>query len=72
MTAIATRVICGTCRHPRPLHSSDGTGCMAKGCHAGPDDGPCEAFTPADGPVVPPAIPAVAFVAPQVAFREAV
>jgi hypothetical protein len=63
--ASTTRVICGTCRHPRPLHSVEGTGCRARGCHSGPDGGPCAGFTPAaeDVPQAP-VVPAATFRAP--------
>ncbi len=40
------RVICANCRHPRPLHSNGKSGCLARGCHAGPDQTPCTAFEP--------------------------
>jgi hypothetical protein len=45
MTQQTGRVICGRCRHPRPLHSNGETGCLARGCHSGPDGGPCPKFT---------------------------
>jgi hypothetical protein len=38
------RVICATCRHPRPLHSNGTSGCKARGCHAGPGKTPCPKF----------------------------
>jgi hypothetical protein len=39
------RVICGRCRHPRPLHSNGKSACLARGCHSGTDGGPCPEFT---------------------------
>jgi hypothetical protein len=65
MTATRTtgRVICARCRHPRPLHSNGETECKARGCHSGPDGGPCLEFV---AEIVPAAEPAV--LAP--AFRE--
>jgi hypothetical protein len=38
------RVICETCRHPRPLHRNGTSACKARGCHAGPDGTPCPGF----------------------------
>ena len=62
------RVICANCRHPRPLHSNGTSGCKARGCHAGPDRGPCTEFAPeiraADEA---PAVPATKFMAPLAA-----
>ena len=47
------RVICGRCRHPRPLHGNGTTKCMARGCHKGPDGGPCVGFVAEAAPAVP-------------------
>lgn len=64
------RVICGRCRHPRPLHSNGKSGCLARGCHSGTDGGPCPEFTL--DTIVPVAadaaeIPATRFQAPDLA-----
>lgn len=64
------RVICGNCRHPRPLHSVSGTpsACQARGCKAGPGGEPCDGFIEATVthlPVMP------MFRAPGVAVRGA-
>lgn len=58
------RVICVRpgCRHPRPLHSNAETGCLARGCHAGPDGGPCPGFVEVAGEA--PAVPAARFQPP--------
>lgn len=56
------RVICGECRHPRPLHSNGETECKARGCHSGPNGGPCQQFVP-EGERVP--VAAVPFIAPD-------
>lgn len=45
------RVICARCRHPRPLHSNGETGCLARGCHSGPDGAPCPKFVEVPVPV---------------------
>lgn len=39
------RVICGRCRHPRPLHSNGKSACLARGCSKGVDGAPCPEFT---------------------------
>jgi len=36
---------CHGCGHPLTLHSNGKTSCRAAGCHAGPEGGPCPAFT---------------------------
>jgi hypothetical protein len=51
------RTACANCRHPRPLHSNGQSACKARGCHAGPDDGPCTAFMEASSPGPAPLIP---------------
>jgi hypothetical protein len=35
---------CARCHHPAPLHAKGP--CMARGCHSGPDGGPCPGFVP--------------------------
>lgn len=63
------RVICVRtgCRHPRPLHSNGKSGCLARGCHAGPDGGPCPGFLEAPVPVADdrPTVPATRFQPPD-------
>jgi hypothetical protein len=49
------RVICENCRHPRPLHRNGTSACAARGCHAGPDGGPCAGFVAEVKPAVPAA-----------------
>jgi hypothetical protein len=38
------RAVCTRCRHPRSLHGALTATCLAKGCHAGIDGGPCPRF----------------------------
>ncbi len=39
--------VCGSCRHPRPMHDGGAGICKARSCRAGPGHGPCQAFAPA-------------------------
>ena len=58
--AMMIRPVCYRCRHPRSLHHNGTSGCTAPSCHAGPGQGPCPSFEPADARAPEPVPAAVA------------
>jgi hypothetical protein len=66
--------VCGRCRHPGPLHSSNGEPgpCLAQGCHGGPDNEPCPGFiTEAEWKIRQEAVPVEKERDPRMASAQA-